>query len=116
MLEHRFREKFCRFWPKNWYTNTKKKCQVHRICNKYFIAWPRIMNVGQIDISQPIFSYAGSSSCMSQLCRISGGIWAPPNLFVQFVKVIQHHPSIYTGVLMRTFRFVHTKGQGHSLT
>ena len=32
------------------YTMIKKKHQVHGIFNKYFIAWPRIMNAGQIDI------------------------------------------------------------------
>ena len=28
-----------------------KKHQVHRICNKYFIAWPGIMNISQISRS-----------------------------------------------------------------
>ena len=33
------------------YTRTKKKRRVHIMCNDYFIAWPRILNIGQIDIS-----------------------------------------------------------------
>lgn len=32
------------------YTRTKKKRRVHKICNTYFIAWPKIMKIGQIYI------------------------------------------------------------------
>ena len=32
------------------YTRMKKKCATHRICNKHFIVYPKIMNIGQIDI------------------------------------------------------------------
>ena len=29
---------------------TKKKRRVHKICNVYSIAWPRIMKISQIDV------------------------------------------------------------------
>ena len=31
------------------FTRTKKKRRVHKICNIYFSAWPRIMKIGQIE-------------------------------------------------------------------
>ena len=32
------------------YTETKKKRRVHKICNIYFIAWARILKIGQFDV------------------------------------------------------------------
>ena len=38
--------KFCiEVFETSYYRRTKKKCRVHRIWSKYFIAWPRIMNI-----------------------------------------------------------------------